>query len=152
MSIGFAADVRDMGDAYPTTILGDIPVVMVRDEKGALRVFHNVCPRDGCLAVWSPKKSLSMIVGAYHGWVWNLDGTLTQCHPDTTVPAGYRAYRNGTPTLRRFVPPNGREPFSSTCPVMPSPSRTISRRLQSFTRSSICRTWRPAPAGTAARS
>ena len=76
MSIGFAADVRDMGDAYPTTILGDIPVVMVRDEKGALRVFHNVCPRDGCLAVWSPKKSLSMIVGAYHGWVWNLDGSL----------------------------------------------------------------------------
>ena len=76
MSVGFAADVRDIGDAYPTTILGDIPVVMVRDEKGALRVFHNVCPRDGCLAVWSPKKSLSRIVGAYHGWVWNLDGTL----------------------------------------------------------------------------
>ena len=76
ISIGFAADVRDIGDAYPSIILGGIPVVMVRDEKGTLRVFHNVCPRDGCLAVWSPKKSLSRIIGAYHGWVWNLDGTL----------------------------------------------------------------------------
>ena len=37
MSIGFAADVRDIGDAYPVTILGNIPVVMVRDEKGTLR-------------------------------------------------------------------------------------------------------------------
>ena len=76
MSIGFAADAPGIGDAWPTTILGGIPVVMVRDEKGVLRVFHNVCPRDGCLAVWSPKKGLSRIVGAYHGWVWNLDGTL----------------------------------------------------------------------------
>ena len=76
MSIGFAADAPGIGDSWPTTILGGIPVVMVRDENGTLRVFHNICPRDGCLAIWSPKKGLSRIVGAYHGWVWNLDGTL----------------------------------------------------------------------------
>ena len=76
ISIGFIDDVRDPGDAFPLTTLGGIPIVMVRDEQGVLRVFHNVCPHDGCLAIWSPKKLLSRIVGIYHGWVWNLDGTL----------------------------------------------------------------------------
>ncbi len=51
MSIGFAAEAVENGDAYPGTILGGIPIVMVREEKGKLRVFHNVCPRDGCLAI-----------------------------------------------------------------------------------------------------
>ena len=76
ISIGFTDDARDPGDAFPLTTLGGIPLVMVRDEDGKLRVFHNVCPHDGCLAIWSPKKLLSRIVGIYHAWVWNLDGTL----------------------------------------------------------------------------
>lgn len=82
MSVGFAAEAADNGNAYHSTILGGIPIVMVRDEKGELRVFHNVCSRDGCLAIWSPKKSLSFIHGIYHGWTWNLDGTLrnAQCN------------------------------------------------------------------------
>ena len=76
ISVGFVDDVRDPGDAYPLTTLGGIPLVMVRDEEGELRVFHNICPHDGCPAIWSPKKLLSRIVGIYHGWVWNLDGSL----------------------------------------------------------------------------
>ncbi len=76
VSIGFVDDVRNCGDAFPLTTLGGIPIVMVRDEAGELRVFHNICPHDGCLAIWSPKKFLSRIVGIYHGWVWNLDGSL----------------------------------------------------------------------------
>ena len=76
MSIGFSAEAPNNGDAYPSIILGDMPIVIVRDEKGVLRVFHNVCPRDGCLAIWSQKKSLGYILGIYHGWTWNLDGSL----------------------------------------------------------------------------
>ena len=76
MSVGFAPEVPYFGDAHPFTVLGNLPLVLVRDETGQLRVFHNVCPHDGCKAIFSDEKGLSRIVGQYHGWVWNLDGTL----------------------------------------------------------------------------
>ncbi len=76
MSIGFACEAAYPGDAYPVTVLGKLPLVMVRDEVGRLRVFHNVCPHDCSKAVFGDAKGLSRIVGQYHGWVWNLDGTL----------------------------------------------------------------------------
>ncbi len=76
MSIGFDFEAEHPGDAHPITVLGDLPLVMVRDEAGALRVFHNVCPHDSSKAVFQDAKGLSKIVGQYHGWVWNLDGTL----------------------------------------------------------------------------
>ncbi len=76
MSIGFASEAEYPGDAHPLTVLGHLPLVMVRDEAGRLRVFHNVCPHDGSKAVFGDAKGLGRIVGQYHGWVWNLDGTL----------------------------------------------------------------------------
>ncbi len=76
MSIGFSFEAEYPGDAHPVTVLGNVPLVMVRDEAGALRVFHNVCPHDCSKAVFGDAKGLSRIVGQYHGWVWNLDGTL----------------------------------------------------------------------------
>jgi phenylpropionate dioxygenase-like ring-hydroxylating dioxygenase large terminal subunit len=41
-SVGFASDASEPGDAHPLAILGGIPLVIVRDANGVLRVFHNV--------------------------------------------------------------------------------------------------------------
>ena len=72
--IGRAEQVAKPGD-FMTGTVGEIPVVIVRDEKG-VHGFVNACRHrrhpvmSGC---GSDKKSLQC---PYHAWTYNLDGTL----------------------------------------------------------------------------
>jgi choline monooxygenase len=72
--IGLASDV-DVRHALPTTLLG-LPLVMVRDGEGALRVFHNVCRHRGYQLVPEPCKLRGALRCPYHSWAYGLDGTL----------------------------------------------------------------------------
>ncbi len=65
----------DSGGLHPFELCG-IPLVAVCDRDGALRVFHNICPYDGCLAVIDPQKDTDRIVVPYHGWEYDLTGHL----------------------------------------------------------------------------
>jgi choline monooxygenase len=71
----FDFDVPGPGDALPFELCG-MPLLAVRGLDGTLRVFHNVVPYDGCLAVIEPAAGLSEIVTPYHGWVYDLEGRL----------------------------------------------------------------------------
>jgi choline monooxygenase len=71
----FDFDVADPGQALPFELCG-MPLLAVRDQQGILRVFHNVVPYDGCLAVIEPAMGLNEITTPYHGWVYGLDGKL----------------------------------------------------------------------------
>ena len=61
MGVLFACQVPNPGDVLPFEFL-DMPLLAVRGDDGKLRVFHNICPYDGCLvatrpiegAVWIP--------------------------------------------------------------------------------------------------
>lgn len=53
-----------------------IPLLAVRDDENQLRVFHNIVPYDGCLAVIDPLQDQAEIVTPYHGWCYNLQGKL----------------------------------------------------------------------------
>ena len=44
--LGFSSDVDVDGSVYPVTFMG-LPLVMVRDQHGRARVFHNVCRHRG---------------------------------------------------------------------------------------------------------
>ena len=46
----FDSVIPDAGDAHPFELFG-MPLVAVRGQDGAPRVFHNICPYDGCLVV-----------------------------------------------------------------------------------------------------
>ena len=48
--LGVAADVPEIGDAVPLTFLG-MPLLMVRDKSGAVRVFQNTCRHRGMILV-----------------------------------------------------------------------------------------------------
>lgn len=71
----FDFDVADPGQALPFELCG-MPLLAVRDQQGILRVFHNVVPYDGCLAVIEPAMGLNEITTPYHGWIYGLDGKL----------------------------------------------------------------------------
>jgi len=74
------AQVPDRGDALPVTVAG-LPLLVLRDQKGAIRVFHNVCRHRGMQLVTKPQKRRPKLVCGYHSWTYELDGrlALTPC-------------------------------------------------------------------------
>lgn len=73
--LGVAADVPDIGDAVPLTFLG-LPLLMVRDRQGEVRVFQNICRHRGMILVDAPRKIEGAIRCPYHSWCYSTDGRL----------------------------------------------------------------------------
>lgn len=74
-SIGFGADIPEAGDAAPIDYLG-VPLLMVRDRSGAVRVFENVCRHRGMILVEKKRNFGGVIRCPYHSWCYSLDGRL----------------------------------------------------------------------------
>lgn len=68
-------DVADPGDAKPVEFLGE-PLLLVRDRKGVVRVFHNVCRHRGMILVSEPRKIEGALRCPYHSWCYSLEGKL----------------------------------------------------------------------------
>lgn len=75
VNIGFAGDLPKTGDARTFDFLG-LPLLMVRDRHGRIRVFHNVCRHRGHLLETRPTAQLNTITCAYHAWNYDLDGAF----------------------------------------------------------------------------
>src|SRR5271170_5342590 len=73
--VGHTRQVASVGDFF-TTLLGDIPVVVVRDTENAIRAFANVCRHRGSEVVLECAGNRKTLQCHYHGWTYNLDGTL----------------------------------------------------------------------------
>ncbi len=73
--IGFAHDVAKPRDVRPVDMLG-IPLLMLRDNGGVLKVFHNVCSHRGLKLVTEPGCIKRNLVCPYHAWVYETGGDL----------------------------------------------------------------------------
>jgi len=73
--IGRGSDAPLPGDVHPVNLMG-FPMVLVRDEAGRLRVFHNVCSHRGNRLVAERCKVKGVLRCPYHSWTYKLDGTL----------------------------------------------------------------------------
>ncbi|WP_298976000.1 aromatic ring-hydroxylating dioxygenase subunit alpha [uncultured Roseobacter sp.] len=73
--LAVAADVPDIGDAVPLSFLG-MPLLVVRDRQGAVRVFQNICRHRGMILVSEPRKIEGAIRCPYHSWCYSTDGKL----------------------------------------------------------------------------
>ena len=73
--IGFGKDIPQPGDARPVDFLG-IPLLLVRDRDGAVRVFQNTCRHRGMILVDRPTRLRGQIRCPYHSWCYGLDGAL----------------------------------------------------------------------------
>jgi len=73
--LGFTADIQKAGSLYPVQFMG-LPLLMVRDQSGQARVFHNVCSHRGMTLVTEPGDAGLMIRCPYHRWGYTLNGDL----------------------------------------------------------------------------
>ena len=73
---GHVSDVPAPGDWLTFDLLGERALI-IRGRDGAVRAFHNLCRHRGArLADGASGHCKSAMVCPFHGWVYNLDGTL----------------------------------------------------------------------------
>ncbi|RCW81561.1 aromatic ring-hydroxylating oxygenase subunit alpha [Phyllobacterium bourgognense] len=73
---GHICDVPNVGDYISLDIVGERALV-VRGKDGEIRAFHNICRHRGSRVVTDNKGTCNnALVCPFHGWVYNLDGTL----------------------------------------------------------------------------
>ena len=73
--VGHAGQLAKPGD-FIATRLGDIPIVIARDNQDSIRAFANVCRHRGSEVVLECAGNRKTLQCHYHGWTYNLDGTL----------------------------------------------------------------------------
>lgn len=76
--------------SYAVRRFGTTNALLLRDEAGVLRAFHNVCRHRGTLLCNQPEGQLpGTLQCAYHAWTYKLDGTLHKA-PHMDKVAGFR--------------------------------------------------------------
>lgn len=92
----FVQQVAEPGDVLPVDLCG-MPLLVVRGDDGAIRVFHNIVPYDGCLAVIEATHVADEMITPYHGWRYDLRGKLTAIPYWDGTPQGALSSLRGRP-------------------------------------------------------
>ncbi|MCU1487356.1 MAG: (2Fe-2S)-binding protein [Actinomycetia bacterium] len=83
--VGFSADLPEPATHLPLRV-GDVPVLLVRDDDGAVRAFVNACRHRGS-PVCETAGSGRRLTCPYHAWTYDLGGALVGV-PDRTAFEG----------------------------------------------------------------
>ena len=73
--IGTASSLSKIGDAKPFDLLG-LPLLIIRNKKNKIKVFHNVCSHRGVKLVNKAGNLRNVIRCPYHSWSYTSDGEL----------------------------------------------------------------------------
>jgi phenylpropionate dioxygenase-like ring-hydroxylating dioxygenase large terminal subunit len=73
--VGLDIETPTPGD-FKTTMIGETPVVMLRDAQGRLKVFVNRCAHRGALLCLKARGHAPHLTCVYHNWSYDLDGNL----------------------------------------------------------------------------
>ena len=73
--IGVASSLPNVGDAKTFDLLG-IPLLILRNKKNKIKVFHNICSHRGVKLVRKSGKIKNVIRCPYHSWSYNFEGDL----------------------------------------------------------------------------
>ncbi len=73
--VGQEPDVPEPGDVMALHV-GEAPVLILRDDDGMVRAFHNVCRHRGAQLVADGRGQVGNLVCRYHSWTYGLDGSL----------------------------------------------------------------------------
>ena len=74
-AIAFGSELPSPGYAKPIDFMG-IPLLIIRDNEGKLKVFHNVCSHRGMILREQEGPVKTMLRCPYHSWCYDLDGHL----------------------------------------------------------------------------
>jgi carnitine monooxygenase subunit len=73
---GHVSDIEKPGDFF-TLDIADERAIIIRGDDGVIRAFHNLCRHRGSrVAAEQRGHCKNALVCPFHGWVYNLDGTL----------------------------------------------------------------------------
>ena len=75
MAVAAASQVPNPGDVLPVSVAGWL-LVVVRGTHGELNVFHNICRHRGTAVVTGAAEQQRVLRCPWHGWCYELDGTL----------------------------------------------------------------------------
>jgi phenylpropionate dioxygenase-like ring-hydroxylating dioxygenase large terminal subunit len=104
--LAVAADVPEPGDAVPIEFLG-MPLLLIRDKAGTVRVFQNTCRHRGMILVEEPRKIEGAIRCPYHSWCYATDGRLVSTPhvggPGQNTHASVRRSELGLMEIRSHV-------------------------------------------------
>jgi phenylpropionate dioxygenase-like ring-hydroxylating dioxygenase large terminal subunit len=95
--VGRAELVRDPG-SYLTVEVAGQPILVVRDEKGTLRAFHNACRHRAAQVMNEPCGHATKLRCRYHGWTYDLSGRLRGT-PEFDGVEEFRKDEQGLPTM-----------------------------------------------------
>lgn len=73
--VGLSHEVPEAGDYKTLEVLGK-PLLIARQRDGSVRVMLNVCTHRGMLVAPEGSGSRPVFTCPYHGWTFNLDGSL----------------------------------------------------------------------------
>ena len=74
--VGHVSDLPNSGD-YQCFEMGDERALVVRDQAGQIRAFHNLCRHRASRVVGDNKGHCGKsFICPFHGWTYNLDGSL----------------------------------------------------------------------------
>ncbi len=97
VSIGRASALKNPGDYIAYELAGQ-PIFVIRDGEGRLRALSNVC-RHRMSVLLEGSGNKKVIACPYHGWTYNLDGTLRGA-PAMTHNAGFCRQDYKLPSIR----------------------------------------------------
>jgi benzoate/toluate 1,2-dioxygenase subunit alpha len=73
--VAHESEIPEPGD-YRTTVIGRQPVIVSRDQDGAIHVMFNRCMHRGAVVCRSERGHSNHFRCPYHNWVYENDGTL----------------------------------------------------------------------------
>ena len=74
-AIGYTSELQDTAYVKPLDFMG-LSLLIMRNKRGDLNVFHNVCSHRGMVLVEEAGSVAGSIRCPYHSWTYNLDGDL----------------------------------------------------------------------------
>jgi choline monooxygenase len=97
LAVGRADQVAGPGSFFTCDVAGE-PLVVVRDQDGVLRAFHNVCRHRAARVVCEDEGHCSRLRCRYHGWTYDLTGRLRGT-PEFDGVEAFRKEDNGLPPV-----------------------------------------------------
>lgn len=73
--VGIVSELKKKGD-YRVVQVHNSSIILVRNQQGDIRAFHNSCRHRGAQVCVNDKGNVPNLVCSYHQWTYNLDGNL----------------------------------------------------------------------------
>ena len=75
VAVGHQAQIAQAGDFFTADVAGE-SLIIVRDKRGAIHAFYNVCRHRGSRLIENKNGQSAAIQCPYHAWTYALDGRL----------------------------------------------------------------------------